>query len=81
MTREYVPTYPATLTESQMTSLSLALEASLKSYAAQGYDVNTAPATSHIGTLRELSESVQAIRLGNRRGGHGAFVEIKMVRP
>lgn len=79
MSRQYIPSYPGTLTEDQMRSLAIALHDSLKSYAAQGFEIATVPANSHIGTLRDLSESVDAIRLGNRRGGHGPFVDIKMV--
>lgn len=78
--RQYVPTYPAVLNESQMCSLKLALQHSLESYAAQGYVIAECPAGSHIGTLRDLLESVDAIRLGNRRGGHGTFTKIQMVK-
>jgi hypothetical protein len=73
MTRQYVPTYTGTLTEEQMLSLTLALDASLKAYAAQGFDTATAPANSHIGTLRDLLENFRAIRIGNRRGGKTEF--------
>ena len=73
MSRQYVPTYVGTLTEQQMTSLSVALKHLLKAYAAQGFDAADAPATSHIGVLRDLNQNVDAIRLGNRRGGHNPF--------
>lgn len=73
MTKQYSPTYTGTLTEAQMRSLALALKHSLEAYKAQGYDIAACPAGSHIGTLRDLSENVEAIRLGNRRGGKTEF--------
>jgi hypothetical protein len=63
----YVPTYVGTLTKAQMTSLSVALQDSLEAYAAQGFDAADAPATSHLGVLRDLYQNVCATRLGNRR--------------
>lgn len=70
---KYVATYSSVLTEMQMVSLAVVLRHSLESYAAQGFDTQTAPADSHIGVLRDLYENVDAIRLGNRRGGHNPF--------
>jgi hypothetical protein len=70
---KYVPTYTGTLSDSQMISLVLAVRHSLEDYTAQGFNVASAPAGSHIGRLRDLGENFEAIRLGNRRGGRTEF--------
>ena len=79
MQDKYIPTYKSTLSDQQMVSLTLAVDAALKAYVVQGFTIDDAHSDSHIGTLRDLLENLRAIRCGNRRGGKNPF-DIVMVK-
>lgn len=78
---EFDAVYDVTLTDEQMCSLALAIRDRLEQYRREPphFTIEDAPATSHIGKLRELSGFIDAIRLGNRQGGKNTF-NLRMVR-
>ncbi len=64
----YVPTYKATLTESELLAVMFALRVANDKNRADGVNVDSAPATSIAGDQRDLLRRVDAIYLGNRLG-------------
>lgn len=68
--------FDVTLSFSELSSLNLAIKDRLATYEAQGYKIEEAHPTSHIGTLNAIHQQIEDAQHGRRYQGHRFNVRV-----